>query len=390
MKGILMMSTSFTQRIKKSRFVSGLAAAGVAALILSGCSAAAPEAPEAPAAGGSDSEAVQETVAVSLILKNLTNPFFVAMEAGARAKAAEVGVELTVGAGKEEGDDQGQIDLIEAAIAQGQAGILIVPMSTNVNAAITKAREAGLFVIALDTPTEPADVVSSTFATDNCLAGEAIGQWAAGKLDGQKAVIAQLVIFDDRVVPVDFCRANGFLMGMGIDVPVLEEMDSAATSGSYTTGAGGDYEIACLEATGASEEGGRSGMERCLAANPDINVVYTINEPTAFGANVALEAAGKVIGEDVFVVSVDGGLAGVEAVKAGQIQATSQQYPLRMASFGVQAIYDIATGGAAPANTSANGKFFDTGVALCTDDPQDAVVSAVQETADYCIENAWG
>jgi fructose transport system substrate-binding protein len=385
MKGILMMSTSFTQRIKKSRFVSGLAAAGVAALILSGCSAAAPE---APAAGGS--EAVQETVAVSLILKNLTNPFFVAMEAGARAKAAEVGVELTVGAGKEEGDDQGQIDLIEAAIAQGQAGILIVPMSTNVNAAITKAREAGLFVIALDTPTEPADVVSSTFATDNCLAGEAIGQWAAGKLNGQKAVIAQLVIFDDRVVPVDFCRANGFLMGMGIDVPVLEEMDSAAKSGSYTTGAGGDYEIACLEATGASEEGGRSGMERCLAGNPNINVVYTINEPTAFGANAALEAAGKVIGTDVFVVSVDGGLAGVQAVKAGKIQATSQQYPLRMASFGVQAIYDIATGGAAPANTSANGKFFDTGVALCTDDPQDAVVSAVQETADYCIENAWG
>ncbi len=381
------MRTSLTNRFAKNRFVSGLAAAGIAAMILSGCAAAAPE---APAASEATEEVAQETVAVSLILKNLTNPFFVAMEQGAKAKAEELGVELTVGAAKEEGDDQGQIDLIEAAIAQGQAGILITPMSTNVNAAITKAREAGLFVIALDSPTEPADIVSSTFATDNCLAGEAIGQWAASKLNGEKAVIAQLVIFDDRVVPVDFCRANGFLMGMGIDVPVLEEMDSAATSGSYTTGAGGDYEIACLEATGANEEGGRSGMERCLAANPDINVVYTINEPTAFGANVALEAAGKVIGEDVYVVSVDGGLAGVEAVKAGQIQATSQQYPLRMASFGVQAIFDIATGGEAPANTSANGLFFDTGVALCTDDPQDAVVAASQETADYCIENAWG
>ena len=120
------------------------------------------------------------------------------MEAGAKEKAAEIGVDLTVGAAKEEGDDQGQIDLIEAAIAQGQAGILITPMSTNVNAAITKAREAGLFVIALDSPTEPADIVSSTFATDNCLAGEAIGEWAAGKLDGEKAIIAQLVIFEDR------------------------------------------------------------------------------------------------------------------------------------------------------------------------------------------------
>jgi fructose transport system substrate-binding protein len=388
MKGISPMRTSITKRFSKNRFVAGLAAAGAAALILSGCSTAATE--ETPASSGGTEEAAQETVAVSLILKNVTNPFFVAMEQGAKAKAAEIGVDLTVGAAKEEGDDQGQIDLIEAAIAQGQAGILITPMSTNVNAAITKAREAGLYVIALDSPTEPADIVSSTFATDNCLAGESIGEWAAGKLNGEKAVIAQLVIFDDRVVPVDFCRANGFLMGMGIDVPVLEEMDSAATSGSYTGGAGGDYEIACLEATGANEEGGRSGMERCLASNPDINVVYTINEPTAFGANVALEAAGKTIGEDVYVVSVDGGLAGVQAVADGQIQATAQQYPLRMASFGVEAIFEIANGGAAPANTSANGQFFDTGVALCTDDPQDSVVAAAQETSQYCIDNAWG
>jgi fructose transport system substrate-binding protein len=382
------MRTSFTSRFKKSRFISGLAAAGAAALILSACSGNG--ATDAPAAGGGSGEVAEESVAVSLILKNVTNPFFVAMEQGARAKAEELGVNLTVGAAREEGDDQGQIDLIEAAIAQGQDGILITPMSTNVNGAITKAREAGLFVIALDSPTEPADIVSSTFATDNCLAGEAIGEWAAGKLNGEKAVIAQLVIFDDRVVPVDFCRANGFLMGMGIDVPVLEEMDSAAKTGTYTTGAGGEYEITCLEATGANEEGGRSGMERCLAGNPDINVVYTINEPTAFGAAVALEAAGKTIGEDVFIVSVDGGLAGVQAVKSGQIQATSQQYPLRMASFGVQAIFDIATGGQPPANTSANGLFFDTGVALCTDDPQDTVAAASQETADYCIDNAWG
>jgi len=382
-----------TKRLKKSRFVSSLAAAGAAALVLSACASAAPE----TASEGADEAEVQETEAaeettasVSLILKNLTNPFFVAMEQGAVAKAEELGVDLTVGAAREEGDDQGQIDLIEAAIAQGQDGILITPMSTNVNNAITAAREAGLYVIALDSPTEPADIVSSTFATDNCLAGEAIGEWVAGELDGERAVIAQLVIFDDRVVPVDFCRANGFMMGMGIDVPVLEEIGSAADSGTYTTGAGGEYEVACIEATGANEEGGRSGMERCLAANPDINVVYTINEPTAFGANVALEAAGKVIGEDVLVVSVDGGLAGVQAVADGQIQATSQQYPLRMASLGVEAINTIAQGGEPPANTSANGLFFDTGVALCTDNPQETVVAAPQETSEYCIENAWG
>ena len=340
--------------------------------------------------GGDEGGDTGGTVAVSLITKNQTNPFFVAMINGAEEKASELGVDLTVGSSTEEGDDQGQIDLIENAIAQGQAGILITPMSVNVNDAISRARDAGLYVIALDTPTDPPDVVDITFATDNCLAGEAIGQWAAGALNGEDAVIAELVIFDDRVVSVDYCRANGFLTGMGIDVPVLEDMTSPAESGSYTTGAGGNYEIACLEATGANEEGGRAGMEKCLAANPDINVVYTINEPAAFGAAVALEAAGKTIGEDVIIVSVDGGLAGVQAVQDGTIQATSQQYPLLMASLGVEAINTIAEGGAAPENTSANGEFFDTGVVLCTDDPQDTVTSAPQESSQYCIDNAWG
>ncbi len=337
--------------------------------------------------GGGDSDS---DVAVSLITKDSTNPFFVAMQEGAKEKAEELGVEITIGSGQAEGDDQGQIDLIEQAIAAGQDGILITPMSVNVNDAIQKARDAGLYVIALDTPTDPPEVVDITFATDNCLAGEAIGEWAAGKLNGEKAVIARLVIFDDRTVSVDYCRDNGFLRGMGIEIGDLTVMGDEPESGNYTGGAGGEYEWVCLEATGANEEGGRTGMETCLSKNSDINVVYTINEPTAFGAAQALEAAGKTIGDDVIVVSVDGGLAGVEAVKSGSIQATSQQYPLRMASLGVEAIKAIADGGDPPENTSADGTFFDTGVALCTDEPMDNVSAAEQQGSQYCIDNAWG
>ena len=387
-------------RLTRGRSFTAVAVAGVAAITLAACSsgssdeAAEPAADEAAVveeeAPAEDGEAAASGAAVTLITKDSTNPFFVAMQEGAKETAASVGVDLVIGSGKEEGDDAGQIELIENAIAQGQDGILITPMSVNVNDAIKKARDAGLYVIALDTPTDPPDVVDITFATDNCLAGQAIGEWTAGKLNGEKAVIAELVIFNDRVVSVDYCRANGFLEGMGIEVPTLEDMTSPAATGSYTTGAGGDYEIVCLEATGANEAGGRTGMETCLSKNPDINVVYTINEPTAFGAAEALKAAGKTIGQDVFIVSVDGGLAGVEAVKAGDIQATSQQYPLRMAALGVEAINTIAGGGAAPENTSANGQFFDTGVTLCTDDPMDTVTAAPQESAQYCIDNAWG
>jgi fructose transport system substrate-binding protein len=321
-----------------------------------------------------------DKVAVSLITKDQSNPFFVAMIKGATAKAKELGVELTVSSGKDESDYAGQIAAIENAVSAKHAGILIVPVSTEVNAAITKARDAGLFVIALDTPPDPADIVDITFATDNCEAGRLIGAWTAKKLAGKKATIALLDIFDDRIVSVDYCRDNGFLDGMGIDVKDPKVMGDEAKMGKYS---GGDYEIVGNVATGANEDGGRTGLEKLLAKNKKINVVYTINEPTAIGACAAAKAAGVKIDA---MVSVDGGGAGIGAVKSGCINATSQQYPLLMADLGVQAIYDIVKNGTKPSNSEGL-DFFNTGVKLITDDPQEGVPS---ETTEYGLANAWG
>ncbi len=153
-------------------------------------------------------------------------------------------------------------------------------------------------------------------------------------------------------------------------------------SGSYS---GGDYEIVGNVATGANEEGGRTGMEQLLSKNSDINVVYTINEPTAAGATAALEAQGKSL-DDVVVVSVDGGRAGVEAVQDGSIDATSQQYPAKMVELGVDAIIKIVQDGTKPEN-SPGLDFFDTGVTLIADVPAEGVES---KDAQYGLDNAWG
>lgn len=354
------MKSKFTRRTLIALFA-------VSALVLSACSS-----------GSSDKKAGGD-VKVSLITKDQTNPFFVAMIKGAKDKAASLGVDLTIASGKQEGDDASQIAAIENAISAKHAGILITPMSVNVNDAIKKARAAGLFVIALDTPTDPADIVDITFATNNCEAGELIGKWAAAKLGGKKAVIALLDIFNDRMVSVDYCRDNGFLKGMGIDVKDPKIMGDEAKTGKYS---GGDYVIVGNKATGANEDGGRTGLEQLLAKNKAINVVYTINEPTAAGACAALKAAGT----KAIVVSVDGGRAGIENVKSGCIGATSQQYPLLMADLGVQAIYDIVKTGKKPEVTPGL-DFFNTGVTLITDDPQKGVDS--KDTA-YGLEKAWG
>lgn len=85
-------------------------------------------------------------------------------------------------------------------------------------------------------------------------------------------------------------------------------------------------------------------------------MVYTINEPAAAGAYKALKAAGKE--KDVVIVSVDGGCAGIKDVGAGVITATSQQYPLKMASMGVTAGVEYAKTG-----KKASG-YTDTGVTL--------------------------
>ena len=363
------MASSTSSSRRRRGLAAGAAVASVTALLVAGPVGAS----SAPGDTGSGASGNTDTpVAVALITKNSTNPFFIAMQEGAKAAAEEYNVDITIGAGAEDGDEQGQIELIENAIAGGLDGILITPNGPGVNGAITEARDAGLFVIALDTPTDPADIVDITFATDNFKAGTLIGQWAAAQLDGEKAVIALLDDFTDKIVTVDYRRDQGFLTGMGIDTVDPELNGDEAPTGSYTGGAGGEYEIVCNEATEGSIDGGRTAMENCLTRNPDINVVYTINEPAAGGAYNALDAAGSTDG--VLIVSVDGGCAGVQHVADGVIGATAQQYPLDMASLGVEAIANIVRGGEPPAVTEGL-DFYDTGVALVTDKPVEGLDS---------------
>jgi fructose transport system substrate-binding protein len=158
-------------------------------------------------------------------------------------------------------------------------------------------------VIALDTRPDP-ESVDITFATDNFLAGQKIGEWTAAKLAGEKATIAMIDLFDDKVVSVDVARDQGFLDGMGIDLADDTANGDEEASGAYS---GGDYEIVGNEASQGAEDGGRTAAETLLSKNPDINVVYTINEPAAYGAFEAFKAAAATDG--LIVVSVDGGCA---------------------------------------------------------------------------------
>ncbi len=317
----------------------------------------------------------EDAIGACLITKTDTNPFFVKMKEGAEKGAKEQGIDLQTFAGKQDGDVETQINAVETCISSGAKGILITPTdSTALVPSITKAREAGLLVIALDTPFDPADTADATFATDNFKAGELIGQWAAGKL-GDEAANAKIALLDlnEQEITVDYLRDQGFLQGFGIDIKDPKDI-----------GDEDDPRIVGHDVTNGNEEGGRTAMENLLQKDPDINVVYTINEPAAAGAYEALKDADRE--DDVLIVSVDGGCPGVKNVKKGVIGATSMQFPLLMASLGIDAIKLWAENGEAPQNSEGL-DFYNTGVQLITDEPVDGVESI---TSDEGKEKCWG
>jgi fructose transport system substrate-binding protein len=344
-----------------------LARACCAALALAGC-------------GSSGDSKSDGSVGVSLILKTLTNPYFVSMQKDAQTEAGKSNVKLTVTAGKQDGDTQTQISAIENAISRGDKGILITTNGDAVNSALGRARKAGLYVIALDTSPNPASTADITYATDNEAAGKLIGQYAAAKLGGKKAVIAMLDLFNNQVVSVDIQRDHGFLEGMGIEPGSKTENGKEAKTGKYS---GGDYEIACHQPTQGAEDGGRKAMENCLSANPNINVVYSINEPAGRGASDALKAAAK---NDVLILSIDGSCGGLDNVTSGVFAADAVQYPGKMASLGVSSIAELARTGKKPQTTGGR-DFFDTGTALVAT----ATVPGVQsQTPDQAKPACWG
>ncbi len=314
-------------------------------------------------------------ISACLITKTDTNPFFVKMKEGAAAAAEANGIELSTFAGKIDGDVETQVSAVETCIASGAKGILITPTDSRALApVVTQARDAGALVIALDTPFEPADVADATFATDNFKAGELIGQWAAARL-GEDAANAKIALLDlnPSEISVDYLRNNGFLKGFGIDIKDPTDI-----------GDEDDPRIVGNDVTNGNEEGGRTAMENLLQLDPEINVVYTINEPAAAGAYEALKSVGKE--GDALIVSVDGGCPGVQNVAEGVIGATSMQFPLLMASLGIEAIKTWAENGTKPEN-SPGLDFVNTGVELVTDEPVEGLESISSAEG---LEKCWG
>jgi fructose transport system substrate-binding protein len=312
--------------------------------------------------GGGGSSGAKKEVTIGLITKTEANPFFVKMKEGAQKQAKKDNVKLLTASGKSDTDNASQVTAMENMTTQGAKVILDVPADSKaIVPAIKKAQAAGVTVITLDTPTIPQSAADALFATDNLKAGELIGRYAKAKAK-QMGITPKIAMLDLAPgISVGVLRHNGFLKGFGIKDSDPQIVGSAPTLGDQAKG--------------------QAAMETLLQKDKGINIIYSINEPSGFGGATALKAAGKNP-KDFILVSVDGGCTAIKnGIKTGVIDATSQQYPLKMAALGVEKGAVAARGGAKPSG------YTDTGVNLITASPIKGIPS---KDAAFGTANCWG
>ena len=185
------------------------------------------------------------------------------MKEGAQAQAKKDNVKLLTAAGKFDSDNASQVTAHREHDDAGRQGH---PRSCPADSkaivpAIKKARDAGVMVIALDTPTEPQDAADALFATDNFKAGELIGQYAKAAVE--KTGITPKIATLDLAPGISVGAAAPRRLPEGLRHQGGRPADRRrrAHRGRPGQGPGGDGEL--------------------LQKDPDINVVYTINEPAA-------------------------------------------------------------------------------------------------------------
>ena len=309
--------------------------------------------------GGTNRVGENGKIKIGLVTKTESNPYFVKLRDAARTAAQAVGGELIALSGKFDGDNEGQVTAIENLVRQGVSGILITPSSTGgVLGAIKSARQQGVIVIALDTATEPENLVDATFATDNKEAGVLLGQYIKARLGRTPPQILMMDL--DPSASVGIARHNGFLEGMGLPLDTPAIIGTALTQGDQSKA--------------------QRAMENLLQrAGRQVNVVYNINEPAARGAYQALANAG--LASKVLVGAIDGSCSGVADVKAGKFVATVMQFPKKMAEDGVSAIVDAVHTDKDPSG------FHNTGATLITDQPIPGIES---QDSTWGAANCWG
>ena len=274
-----------------------------------------------------------ETVLLSMKGPGAGNPFWAAVEQGAKDKAAELGVDLVVLSPPQESDVQSQINQVEDQLAKGIDALAIAPTDPNALAPIVdQAKAQGVGVVFVDTKGSNEGV--TFIGTNNEEGAKLAADFICKNIEpGSDVAILQGIITQST----GQARAEGAKAGLeGCGLNVVAEQPA-------------DWDTAMAQ----------SVMENILTGNPNIKAVFASNDNMALGAVEALKSAGKLA--DVMVVGFDANPNAAESILAGEMTASVAQNPSNMGALGVENALKVKAGETIEPN-------IDTGTVLVTKD----------------------
>ena len=264
-----------------------------------------------------------DTLTIGYAPATLNNAFWGAVKDGVEAAIEELGVDVEVVDIDANGDQALMNDGIANLLSTGVDAILMAPADSNAVAdVLNQCEQAGVPVINFDTPVpeEQRDQVVTVIASDNYNAGYVVGKDAASKTeDGCKV----LILHSPRA---SACveRYNGFCDAMNeagrewVEVNNLDGQGATEVSMNLTTDA--------------------------LVADPDLAVIFAVNDPSAMGATAAIAQTTVELANDILVYGVDGNPDAKKQVESGQMEGTGSQSPETLGYDSMMAAYKYING----------------------------------------------
>jgi len=275
-----------------TRLLAVTAALAASALVLGGCAAAEPTGPDG-----------SKKYTIAFIPGIASDPFFKAMEVGAREAADDLGIELIWQGSASDYSPQTQIPFVDAALAQQVDALILVPTDPDsLQASVTKAEAAGIPVITVDTTVTEQDYLTSHITGDNVDGGRQAAITLAEQIGGKGKVFIQS---GSPSATTNTLREEGFRDELEANYP--------------------DIEIVGREYSNSQPANATSAINTILLNEPDLAGIFAIDGTSGTGAIAALKNSGKV--GDVKLIGYDAYAAQVEALQEGVFSALIVQQP---------------------------------------------------------------
>jgi galactofuranose transport system substrate-binding protein len=252
------------------------------------------------------------------------NPWRLAQTQSMKDEAAKRGAQLVYTDAA--GSAAKQVADVNSMIAQGVDFIFLPPREEKpLIPAVLNAKKAGIPVLLVDRNVDPSlakpGVDFLAFIGSNFIQeGQRVAEWTITKTGGKGKII-------ELEGSVGASPANDRKKGFD------DTIKSKAPDMVILASQSGDF----------ARDKGRQVAETLLQAHPDATIVYAHNDEMALGAIAAIEAAGKVPGKDILVVSIDGEKDAVQAIIDGKLGATCECNP-RFGPAAFDILYKYANG----------------------------------------------